>query len=203
MQKATELHFLIHPGFCADPDMYGDIDSDALWQEEKARKEKECAHLLEAYVQSARELTRTGLMAVFLHRTRDEVRKDTKRGKAYITLIQQLSEILGPRVAVMEDNWQIFDDLYSSTAETMQALRDIFSEGGFQWDQDVTTVAYGEVLDCCVVDGAQSLNIAGGFTAPTLIRPEVTERRGNDADITRIIKNIQEVGEHPRTAFKD
>ncbi len=152
-KKIAKIHFLIHPGYMAkavSPDF-----------------EEMTTH----YLEKAKTLHDDELMIVFSYRPRQMMKSDIEHGRGYAGAVDQLKEILGPRLIVLTG------DVTTPEGATIdfENAKKIAEARGYTFDRDVLTEAYGEEIDRCVQWGTNNLENAGHFSHETEIRPELTD----------------------------
>lgn len=81
-----------------------------------------------------------------------------------------MKTVLGKRMVLVTNKFDVFD-----SPEAFQKVLSIIKGRGYDFDNDVDTVAYGETFGLCVPDGAENLNKNAGFAKKTVIIPELTD----------------------------
>lgn len=176
MQKVDKLHFLIHPGFDSDPDVGTPNLDEQEWMKEKGELETKFDPLISSYLERAKNLSRNDIIAAFVHTTKGELKEDFRASKSYAAMLHTMRSALGRRLVVLTNDENIFFEMEEeASGHAMRLIREICARRGYEFTEETSTVAYGEELDCCVVNGAIALNKAGGFKTNTLIETALTD----------------------------
>ena len=166
--KISKIHFLIHPGFLSDE---VESDRDAGTTQEVIQAEES---LPNKYVEQSRTLHDDEVMIAFTHSSKRKLRRDLRQEKIYAEKLRELKEILGDRLIVLSEDFDLFIDRIDQRQDIFETIEQIASARGFRFDENVLTEAYGETLGMCVEEGAQALNVRANFNEKTLIRPELS-----------------------------
>jgi hypothetical protein len=166
----SRIHFLIHPGFTTDPKVLPE-NRDTLQRNEK---------LLEKYLESARSMKDREIMMAFIHSAPRRFLEDLKEGKAYAKTLQTLKSILGKRLIVLSNQFDIFD-----TPQAIEKAFEIARKRNFSFNENVASVAYGETNGLCVPDAAENFNRAAKLTQKTKILLSLTNASLFDVDIKK------------------
>lgn len=193
MNKAQNLHFLIHPDFSLQDENQSDHSSDA-------KKEHHNLH-----VENVRSLADDEIVAIFLDVTKARLLKKTKESAAILSLLRDMRLALGKRLVVLSGDWKIFEEHgHEKLALTMDILKKLFKQRGYEFDVNTPTTAYGESLLSCVVDGANALNGAGLFRQETMIIPSLTDYRDwNAQDLAVKIRKLLNEDRHDCIKFQN
>lgn len=163
-----KLHFLIHPGYIGDPDERDHNDPVSDHDRELAGR------LLSRYIELAKSLGKDEVMLIFTHSRAGDLRGSLRRQREYALGLRRIKEILGKKVVVVSNNCDLFDG-----PEAAEAARTILTNRGFAFrPDDVESVAYGETLQECVIDGASNLNGQLSLKKATKILPDATDFTG-------------------------
>lgn len=158
--KISKLHFLIHPGYLSDKRYryagYGEKEIGKF------------NSLLDKYIEHAKKLAENELMVIFTHTEKDEVRNDL-RGELYLRKIQEIKKVLGDRAII------IIMGIRDLIEQDISNIKKIANARGYDFDENVLSDAYGEMMENCVYNGARDLNMAGKFKNKTIIKPYLTE----------------------------
>jgi ADP-dependent phosphofructokinase/glucokinase len=179
----TRIHFLIHPGFTTDPEEFPEPEDKIILE----RGEE----LLKKYLESARNMKEDELMFTFTHTSLSKLKSDIQRNKHYARNLQRLKSILGNRLVVISTKFDIFN-----TPEAIDKAMMIAKSRGFNIDQGVESVAYGETDGVCVPDAAENFNRATKLRKRTKILLHLTNAIfQNPAIRKRILENQSIHGE--------
>lgn len=155
--KVNRIHFLIHPGY----DWDCDIRDGVMPADER---------LLDKYLEQSKKLGSDELMLVFCHKTFKDLRKSAQTGDKLGKTLREMKTVLQKRMVLVTDQFDVFD-----SPEAFQKVLSIIKGRGYDFGNDVDTVAYGETFGLCVPDGAENLNRNAGFVKKTVIIPELTD----------------------------
>ncbi len=169
-KKISKIHFLIHPG----------------WLYQGGVRYLETINLLNSYLEKARSLGGDELMFAVLHESRESMKQDAKSEGFYMQTIRKLRDILGDRLIVVSDpdfniltRLGILARLSSPRKIDVRKERDkikrIIEARGYQFDKDVLSEAYGELMNQCVATGARNLNVTLGLKKKTIIKTGLTD----------------------------
>jgi len=163
--KISKIHFLVHPGFSSDY-----RTDDALSSAKDVPEENN--KLLNRYIGQAENLKEKEdeIMVALTHASKSELKKDSKENFLYFKKLEEIRDILGRRLIVLSDNFDIFEG-----EETMLAVKKLAKARGYVFDENVLSEAYGEALGACVDEAAQNLNLTGNLKHKTKIRPELSD----------------------------
>lgn len=98
------------------------------------------------------------LMMAFLHTKREKIKQDIRADKEYIETLDELKKILGKRLIVVSNKFDITND-----AEAYETAKKIMESRGYYFNQDVFIEAFGECQAACVRLGKNVIEKAGGF----------------------------------------
>lgn len=155
--KVNKIHFLIHPGYDSDRDIKDDVASDDEL-------------LLDKYLEQSKKLGSDELMLVFCHKTFKDLRQSVQTGDKLGKTLREMKTVLGKRMVLVTNRFDVFD-----SPDAFQKVLSIVKGRGYDFDNNVDSVAYGETFGLCVPDGAENLNRNAGFTKKTIIIPELTD----------------------------
>lgn len=170
LTKISKIEFLIHPGFQSMDFGHGGIGDLAT----HGHVENPYDALLNMYVEHAKSLKQDELMVAF---TNLEAMSLRKVEPMYLNVFQQIKQILGKRFIILGARQRIFTETIGyEKAEGFKTLKKIARARGFTFDKNITTEAFGEMLDGCVEAAANYLNTTGRLRKKTTIVPELTQQ---------------------------
>lgn len=161
--EVSKLHFLIHPGFLADPDT--DLTGAPVPEFSQL--------LLERYLQHAKGIPDDELVLVFLHTAPSDLIRDFRNRKNYTEKIRQIKRVLGKRMLTFSADFDVFGE--TETTGQADEIKQMAERRGFRFNENVPSEAYGETLGVCVEEGASNLNKVLKLVKKTLIRPDLTD----------------------------
>ncbi|MEI8230559.1 MAG: hypothetical protein WCG83_05510 [Candidatus Peregrinibacteria bacterium] len=204
--EVSGIHFLIHPGFRVLPDEQL-RSSPRKFQKQARKNEQRFGNLLVQYAQKARTLRVDEIMFIFSHVGYTDFQNDVAAGLMYTKTICAIRKLLGTRAITIHDQFfQMFEDSdqeadLGKSPVIIEAKR-IAELNGFSISPNVPSEAYGEMLETCVCDGAESLNIAFHLTTETLIRTRLTDLiHATEEEIRATVTTIRSRDEHDSVIF--
>lgn len=176
----TKLYLLVHPGFCAGPDLEHDPGHP------NAKEIEASCVLLEKYINKAEKLSRSDMMVVFGYASSEEFERHKENGETYAGHIDKLQKILGDRLILVHDNLDPFEDDHA-----FEEVEFIAEERGFSINSHTLTEAFGETAQICVLDAAVNFNKTGRFLNKTIIDLDFTDLFNVDISSTYISSLIK------------
>jgi hypothetical protein len=171
-RKVDKIHFLIHPGFNLVFNVSDRINMQTEHRPEAARAYED---LLDAYIEKAKSLGKSEVMAVFLPVYRSDL-KSFGKDDVYFKKIAELKRVLGPRGIFFSDQLPVVGAENAHDFELLfERVMRMLKARGYTVSADVESEAYGEAIDACVPIGTENLNKALGLTKRTRIDPELTD----------------------------
>jgi hypothetical protein len=176
--KISKLHFLIHPGFNTDPHELKMFD---YFQREREIFQNQ--FVLERYIGEAKKMEPDEIMIAFLHTKGEDLKSDLKENVLYAKTIKELKNILGGRLVVISDKFNVNND-----PKAYEAAKKVMEARGYVFDGDVYLKAYGECFGACVQRGSQNLRESGGFSKKVEIDRELTDGALNKRKMPRDVQ---------------
>lgn len=186
--EVSKLHFLIHPGFLADP------DTDLMG----APVPESSQVLLDRYLEHAKGIPDDELVLVFLHATLSDLIRDFRNRKNYTQKISQMKKVLGKRMLTFSADFDVFGE--TEADDQADEIKQLAEKRGFRFNENVSSEAYGETLGVCVEEGASNLNKVLKLVRRTLIRPEFTDAA---ASVKFSSEDIKKHKERLKASIKD
>lgn len=205
----SKIHFLMHPGYITDAN-HDPLDPHPIGPEELG----DYAVISKRYQAKAEEVkNRAGeIMVAFLHKPGKQFRQeykspsDYRQAQLYTQIIEDLKKILGNRLIVLSQDFNIVKDpqkdlnALAEAREAWQAIIRIAQAKGYTISKAVEKEAYGEWLAECVLYGAGNLDLANELTGKTVVRPKLTERATGPAypDMPQTKKQVTKLREYKK-----
>lgn len=165
--RISKLHILVHPGFLQDPAT--DIDYDWNPIPETDSRYTQWDKLLSLYTTEAEQIPLDEIVIVMLHARFHRLLEDLRTEKRYTATLRKLKRLLGRRmVALSGDN-----DIESE--ESFELAAQIARARGYEIPNDVESVAYGETVQVCVPEAADTANRALQLKNCTRLNPALTD----------------------------
>jgi len=153
-EKIHTMHFLVHPGYLQDVKKY--------------------EGQLAKYEEAAKKIGDGELFVIIPHIRRDMIRRGVFDQEKKITeSIKRIRDTLGKRAIVLTE--QRWPTTIPDPNGLIGVVRRLAHARGFSFDDQTLTKAYGEIIDACVAQTAENINMAGKFTKPTRIIPSLTD----------------------------
>lgn len=168
--RITKLHFLIHPGFDADPNhdlrkgKTADYKMPDQTQTESAEESKA------RYLAQAKQMGNQEIMIAFLHTDKAGTKKDLHSQQPYLDIIKELKATLSNRLVVLSDDFDIaaWSENKGALAakKAFEEIKKILTARGFELDPETEAQSFGEYVNACVAVGTLNLNLSRPFKKP-------------------------------------
>lgn len=166
----SKIHFLIHPG---------SINNFKNFTQREENTPENLDQHYERYLEKAKILGENEIMFAFAPANKKNFRDDFRDGtKDYVNLLKKLKKILGQKLFVLTDdleNWAHTVTTEKGAENTLPEMRKLVAARGYQFDTQMLSEIYGELIQRCVNDAGNSLNKTMNLENPTAIKTQLTD----------------------------
>ncbi|MCC7433033.1 hypothetical protein IT412_05950 [Candidatus Peregrinibacteria bacterium] len=178
LKPVNSIHFLIHPGYLLDERQFLETPASLALEWREIGQQ-----MLSIYLAKIAEMNESDLMILYVHDGFNELRNQVAAGSPHVDIYRQIRKALRKRLFV-----------YTEGASPEQSFPLQLRARGFKMPAaTISTQAYGEYVDACVVSYSSRLNQILGLQNPTVIKVEHSANVNQDKNLEFILREAREV----------
>jgi hypothetical protein len=190
MRDVETLHLLIHPGFIAET-----VDRSLTPPQDRLDPGQTLFLRYSEYIDT---LTVDDFLWFLLHKSGNMMFAESHAGLQYPKQLIALHRQVRERTVGILQIGSVFSD--DDIARTVEGAKKITAQRGFRITPNTRSVAFGETLQCCVVEIAERVNKIMGVVTKTEIIPELCDidipGGTNSAELQIEIPNLEVLHPH-------